>query len=406
MSSPPAKSSFRVLFLIVLADMIGFGIILPILPVYAREFGAATWQITLLFSVYSLCQFVAAPVLGAWSDRIGRRPILIFSQIGSGVASLTLAYATWQLFGHPAGLFVVYAARIVDGISGGNLSAAQAYVSDTVPPEHRAKYMGLLGAAFGTGFALGPAIGGLLGHFNPALAPLASAAFSLTAAVLSYRLLPESLAAPIVHTDGHFTRSLALMRNPILAQINGIWFISMFAFVSAEVVFALFMADTFGFSTWQIGLMFTLAGVVIIGVQGRAIGPLSRRWGEWNVATLGPLIFTAAMALFVLTNAHTALSLLVAATVFNAVGRSLQTPVLSTLISRHAPAGQQGAAFGLFQGFGSLARVGGPATAGWLYDQGHAWPYVMAGGLTLVAGLWTLTLRPRATETAVAVPNA
>ena len=401
---PPSKGAFKVLFFIVLVDMIGFGIILPILPVYARDFDASTLQITLLMSAYSLCQFIATPILGSFSDRVGRRPILIYSQIGSGLASITLAIATYWMTHSMIGLVVVYASRFVDGFSGGNLSAAQAYVSDTVAPQHKSKFMGMLGAAFGIGFALGPAIGGVLGHFSPALAPAVAACFSLTAAFLTFRILPESLKAPVVHPQGHVSRSIALLRNPVLAQINVIWFLAMFAFVTAESVFALFMTDDFHFNTAQVGGMFTLAGVVIILVQGRLIGPLTRKLGEWNLAAAGPFVFTCAMLLFAWATHVPLLWLLVIAVICNAVGRSLQTPSLSALISHHAPPGQQGAVFGLFQGFGSLARVAGPALAGFLYDHKHGYPYIMAGTLTLIAGLWTLGLKASGRASRVAAP--
>ena len=387
------KRAFRVLFLIVLADMIGFGIIIPVLPIYAREFGASNVQATLLLSAYSLCQLIASPLLGSLSDRVGRRPVLMFSQFGSGVAALVLAYATWRLTKSPIGLAVVCAARMLDGFSAGNLSTAQAYVGDTVAPQHKAKFMGLLGAAFGIGFTLGPALGGVLGHFNAALAPLAAGSFSLTAAALSFRYLPESLKEPVVQTESHLKRSLAMLREPVLTQINVIWFLSMFAFVTTESIFALFLTDDFGFDMWKVGLMFGLSGLVIIVVQGRMIGPLTRRLGEWNVATLGPLVFVIGTTLFFLTTRDPVLPLLIVATLANATGRSLQTPALSSLVSHQAKPGQQGAAFGLFQGFGALARIAGPAAAGLLYDHRHGWPYVVAGTLAVITGVWTVMVR-------------
>lgn len=393
--TPTNKSAFKVLFFIMLADMIGFGIVLPILPVYAKSFDASNWQITLLLSAYSLCQFIASPLLGSFSDRVGRRPVLMFSQVGSAMASLTLAYATAYMLHSPAGLAVVYLSRFVDGFTGGNMSAAQAYISDTVAPQHKSKYMGMLGAAFGIGFALGPALGGVLGHFNAALAPLVAAGFSLTAAALSFKYLPESLKAPVVHEHGHFKRTFALLRIPVLAQVNVIWFLAMFAFVTAESVFALFMTDDYGFNTAQVGLMFALAGFVIICVQGRLIGPLTRKLGEWHLAALGPFVFAGAMVLFAFATHMPVLWLLIIAVIFNAFGRSLQTPSLSALLSHIGPPGQQGAVFGLFQAFGSLARVLGPAVSGFLYDHRHGYPYVLACVLTLIAGTWTLILRPK-----------
>jgi MFS family permease len=184
-----------------------------------------------------------------------------------------------------------------------------------------------------------------------------------------------------------------LMRLPTLAQMNLIWFLAMFAFVTAESVFALFMTDDYGFNTAQVGLMFALAGFVIICVQGRLIGPLTRKLGEWNIAALGPFVFAGAMVLFALATHTPVIWLLIVAVIFNAFGRSLQTPSLSALLSHVGPGDQQGAVFGLFQAFGSLARVLGPAVSGFLYDHKHGYPYIMACVLTLIAGTWTLLLR-------------
>ncbi|HEY0009968.1 MAG TPA: MFS transporter, partial [Tepidisphaeraceae bacterium] len=326
-ATPTRKGTFGLLFLIVLVDMMGFGIIIPLLPFYARTFEAGNVQVTLLLSVYALCQFVAAPMLGSMSDRVGRRPILVFSQFGSATASIILGLATALQFENATiGLGIIYLSRIIDGISGGNISAAQAYVSDVVPTESRAKYLGLLGAAFGIGFALGPGIGGVLGHFlGPAWPPFAAAAFALTAGTLAYFRLPESLqksAAP--HAGRQWSRSFALMRRPVLAQLVMVWFLSMFAFVTAEAILPLFLADSFGFGELGVGLTFTLAGVIIIIVQGALIGPLKQAIGEWWIAVIGPLLFTIGMLLYGQAALTPVVWLLIVAVIFNAFGRSLQ----------------------------------------------------------------------------------
>ncbi len=386
---------FWLLFLIVLVDMLGFGLIIPLLPFYALKFNASELQVTLMLSVYSLCQFVATPILGSLSDRVGRRPVLVFSQLGTTSASVILGIATAMHFKDATlGLGVVYFTRVIDGISGGNVSAAQAYVSDIVPKEQRAKYMGLLGAAFGMGFALGPGIGGLLGHFNEALPPFAAALFSLTAATLAYLKLPESLKNPAIAPESggsHFMRSARLMKQPILAQISMVWFLSMFAFVTMESVFALFLKDFFKFGELGVGMTFMLAGVMIIVVQGGLIGRLKDRVGEWTLAVAGPLLFATAMLLYAQSSFAPAVFLLVLAVIFNALGRSLQTPAMSSLVAHAAPSAVQGAAFGLFHGMGSLARVFGPAVAGAIYLKDRAWPpFVLAAGLTIVAAAWTI----------------
>src|SRR5687767_14530129 len=189
--APPPKGALLILFMIVFADLMGFGLIIPLLPFYARQYAASDFQVGLLFAVYSGFQLVASPVLGLMSDRYGRRPVLILSQIGSVIGFLLLAFATHAVWVGPGmGLILVYVSRVIDGISGGNISTAQAYVSDVTTSANRAKGMGLLGAAFGIGFSIGPAIGGLLGHYDPSWPALAAAGFCSIAALLTYLKLP------------------------------------------------------------------------------------------------------------------------------------------------------------------------------------------------------------------------
>ncbi len=394
-SEAKKPSPFGLLFLVVLTDMLGFGMIIPLLPFYARKFEASTFSFTMLLSVAALCQFIAAPILGSLSDRWGRRPVLVFSQLGTVTAGIVLGIATAVHFSNPVlGLSIIYVSRIIDGISGGNMSVAQAYVSDVTSPENKAKYMGMLGAAFGIGFALGPALGGVLGHINPAIPPFIAAALSMVAATLSYFRLPESLKHPIHHEPGwHITRSAKLMRYPILAQLVLVWFVSMFAFVTAETILGFFMMDRYKFNELGVGFVFTVAGVVIILVQGKLIGPLKHRFGEWALAIVGPLCFATAMILYARASATPYIALLVIAIIFNATGRSLQTPTLSSLVSRYAPHGRQGAAFGLFHGMGSLSRVFGPALAGWMYTRNMASPFILGAVLTVISGIWMLVIR-------------
>lgn len=235
--SPPPKGAMAAIFLIVLSDLLGFGLIIPSLPFYARQYHASDLQVGLIFAVYSLCQLVAAPILGMTSDKVGRRPVLIFSQLGSVLGYLVLAVATAKTWGSPlTGLLLVYASRVIDGISGGNISTAQAYVSDVTPPRERAKSMGMLGAAFGIGFTIGPAIGGLLGHFHHSLPALAAATCSFAAAIMTIARLKE----PARHSrEGeteaallfHPKRFLPILKNRMLVQMLGVSFTIMIAFV-------------------------------------------------------------------------------------------------------------------------------------------------------------------------------
>src|SRR4051794_34079692 len=248
----PPKGAMLSIFLIVLADLLGFGVIIPLLPFYARQYSASAFQVGLLFAIYSACQLVAAPMLGLMSDRFGRRPVLLLSQLGSVFGYLLLGWATQHQWINPLhGLIVVYLSRVIDGFSGGNISTAQAYISDVTTGENRAKGMGMLGAAFGIGFSIGPALGGVLGGPGRMSWPaFAAALFSFIAFAQTYFRLPESRRhEPMEETEFwlHPSRFRPILANAPLVQLLMISFFSMMAFVMLEAVFAIFLNDTFGF---------------------------------------------------------------------------------------------------------------------------------------------------------------
>ena len=393
----PPPGALRAIFLIVLADLLGFSIIIPLLPFWARKYDATPFQIGLLFSVYSVCMLIGSPLLGLISDRYGRRPVLIASQIGSMAGFILLGVATTGDWAGPIlGLTLVYLSRVIDGLSGGNISTAQAYISDVTGPKDRAKGMGMIGAAFGLGFAVGPAIGGVLGHFAPSLPAYAAALCSALAAWQTWKFLPESKRH--VHSAEaeawlHPSRFVPILKNGVLMQLQLLFFFSMMAFVMMEATFALFMADEFGYGELAVGLLFALAGVTIAVMQGRLVPKWSKKIGEWPLVILGPLCVTAAMLLLALCGHYPLLLLVIVTILLNAGGRSLQTPTLSALVSHHSDPKQQGATFGLFHMLGSLSRVIGPAVAGLLYTRHHTAPYLLAGAITLAVAIWTIALR-------------
>ena len=416
----PPKGAMLAIVLVVFTDLLGFGVILPQLPFYGRQFGAGDWTVTLLFTAYSGCQLLAGPVLGTLSDRVGRRPVLVLSQLGSVLGYAVLGLAVEGHFANPAvGLAMVFLGRIIDGISGGNISTAQAYVSDVSTGEGRAKAMGMLGAAFGVGFAAGPAIGGLLGEVGPVWPAVAAGGFSFIAAVATYLYLPEShrrAARPTAEAEGvasaaapdHETTAARLpwfhperLRNvphdAAVVQLLAVWFFSMFAFVLADSTFALFLNDTFGFGPGKVGLFFTLAGVVILVVQGGLIGKLTARFGEWPLVILGPGLVALAMAGFAASGASigfvAAMGVLLTAGVVNAGGRSLLGPTLSSLLSKAAPRDKQGVTFGMYGSLGSLARAAGPILAGGLYKLSHVGPFLVGAGIAGGVCVWLLVLR-------------
>jgi MFS transporter, DHA1 family, tetracycline resistance protein len=399
----PPKGALGIIFLIVVIDLMGFGIIIPLLPFYVPGYRESPLKVTLLFSVFSICQFIGAPVLGMLSDRYGRRPVLVLSQVGSAVGYVLLGVATLWKDSNPALMLgLVYVSRVIDGFTGGNISTAQAYVSDVTTRENRAKGMGVLGAAFGIGFCLGPFLGGTLGHYDKAWPAYAAAGLCVIASVLTFLKLPESRK----HTETevvawlHPGRFAPVFRKPVLVQLLAISFFTMAAFVMMESVIGIYLNYTFGFKEREVGYFFGFLGLVIIVVQGRLIGPLTKRFGEWTLAVAGTLFVAAGMLGFIATSWWPILSLLCLAGALNATGRSLQQPTASSLISKFSDPREQGIVFGLYHGLGSLARVLGPVVAGLAYKVTHTGAFAVACGIALVMALWTFVLRQPAPQPA------
>jgi MFS transporter, DHA1 family, tetracycline resistance protein len=394
----PPKGALGIIFLIVLMDLLGFGIIIPLLPIYAQQYHASPLEVGLLLSVYSICQFIASPILGAISDKHGRRVVLVFSQFGSAVGYLLLGVVMqfhWRLPAVALGLF--YLSRLIDGLSGGNVSTAQAYISDVTSEENRAKGMGLIGAAFGIGFALGPSVGGLLAWVHPCLPGYTAAAASFIAMCMSYLRLPESRQHKPTESAAwlHPSRFRPVLANVRLVQLLLIAFLSMCGFVMLESMAALFVSrsDTFNWTARGVGLYFGYLGLIIAIVQGGLIGRLNKRFGDWPLAIVGPIFVAIGMANLVLMRFHPILWLLFLGSTINAAGRSLQSPTLFSLISKQSDPRQQGVVFGLNQGLLSLARSIGPAIGGLIYARSPSGPFALAAGLLMLASLWTGSLR-------------
>lgn len=397
------------IFLIVVIDLLGFGLIIPLLPFYATRFGASPLKVTLLFSVFSICQFVAAPVLGLISDRWGRKPVLVFSQLGSVAGYVLLGWASihhWQNL--TLGLWTIYLSRIIDGISGGNISTAQAYIADVTTARDRAKGMGMLGAAFGIGFSIGPAMGGLLTRLmGPAAPAFAAAGMSLLAAMLSAAKLAE--ARPVAEVESvawlHPRRFMPVLRNPLLVQLNLVWFVAMAAFVMMDSAIALFLKDVFSFGELGLGWYFLFVGAIIVLVQGGVVGRLSRRLGERALCAVG--LLTVAGGCLVTAGAAwwPLLAILMAGGAIHAVGRSLFQPSISALVSRNSDEDMQGASLGLYQGIGTLGRVVGPIIAGMVYARHLTLPWLLGSVLLLGTGMWMVVLHVPAHQVAEAAPE-
>jgi MFS transporter, DHA1 family, tetracycline resistance protein len=371
------------LFLIVFVDLVGFGLVIPLLPFYAVRYGASPQAVTLLLAVYSLMQLFAAPLWGRLSDRIGRRPVLMTSMIASALAYLWLgaADALWMLF----------AARALAGACAGNIAAAQAYIADVTTAENRAKGMGLIGAAFGLGFIFGPALGGFLAGNDPATANLqtpawAAAGLSLVALCGVLFLLRESLAPEErgqAQPQGRIGVILGALRRPVLSRLILVFFLVILAFAGMESTFALWAMAQFRWGPEQVGYVFAYVGVLSAVLQGGLIGRLAQRFGEERLLLAGLVLI--AIGLLVLPFARDIAWLGVAVSGL-ALGMGLTQPSLSSLISRRAGRAEQGSVLGVTQSVGSLSRVLGPALAGVLFgDLGRASPFLWGAGLIAVA---------------------
>ncbi|HWE95035.1 MAG TPA: MFS transporter [Tepidisphaeraceae bacterium] len=400
----PPKGALGTIFLIVFMDLLGFGIIIPLLPFYVKTPQDHPFKVTLLFSLYSICQFIGAPILGALSDRIGRRPVLAFSQLGSVIGYLLLGVATQFHWRHPGTMIaLVYVSRIIDGFSGGNISTAQAYISDVTTRENRAKGMGLIGAAFGIGFSVGPFLGGVLGSVHVSIPAYFAAAFSAVAAILTLIKLKESRVHKPTEAEAwlHPSRFLPVLRRPVLVQLLAISFFLMAAFVMMESTVGLFLNGNrfFHWGAREVGWYFAFIGVIIAIVQGGLIGKLTKRFGDWPLSITGPLLVATGMIGYFGVEHWPAafapaLGLLMLTGALNAIGRSIQGPTSSSLISKFSDPRDQGVVFGLYHGLSSLARVIGPIVAGATYPlMRHTGQFITAGVIAAAMGLWTLALR-------------
>lgn len=393
-TDPARRPALWIIYLIVFADFVGFGIVIPLLPFYVPDFESRPLTVTLLFSAYSICQFVGAPILGALSDRLGRRPVLIVSQWGSASGYILLGLATHLGLSPGLALTLVYISRVIDGFSGGNVSTAQAYISDVTTPATRAKAMGLMGAAFGIGFSVGPAIGGLVGHYHVSYPAYVAAFFAAAAGVLTMWLLPESRTHRSTESSNVFHPSvfMPVLRQPLVAPLIYISALAMCAFVMMETTLGMFLNATFQWEQREVGWFFTLIGATIVVVQGGFVGRLTKVFGEWPLAMTGPVLVSMAMMGLVVVGWMPMVWLLIGVGIVNATGRSLQMPVVSSLISQHSSPDRQGVTFGVYHSLTSMARVIGPVIAGGLYAIHHTAQYVLGSVLLAAAGVWTLQL--------------
>ena len=394
---PKGRSPLAIIFITVLIDLIGFGIVIPVLPLYADRFGASAAVIGMLLGVYSAMTLVFSPVLGHVSDRVGRRPVLLFSIIGSSIGFLVMgfAHALWLLF----------LGRIIDGISGGNISTAQAYIADVTPPEERSKRMGLLGAAFGLGFVIGPALGGWMSRISPEAPFFLAAAMAAANAIALFFVLPESLS------EEHRSKASARPSMTRLFEEQGSWqltavlltiFIATVAFALLTTIYTLFTWHRFELDATHNGNILAYMGIIGAVIQGGLLGRLVRVAGDRRLAVIGTVLLAASLFAFPLTSSVLTLLL---ATSGMAIGNSLATPTLNGLASKCVGPQWQGRVFGVTQSVSSLARIVGPVLGGWLLSRDDAvarvgsylypygrTPFWTGGFIMIVAFMVSLTI--------------
>lgn len=379
------KPSLLIIFLTVFIDLIGFGIVMPLLPIYSSEFGAAGWMNGAIVASFSVMQFAFAPLWGRLSDRVGRRPVLLVSNFGSAVAYAMFGYAS-TLEGQTA-LWLLLVSRIFAGICGANLSVASAYIADVSPPEKRTKSMGLIGMAFGLGFILGPALGsfsaGKFGLSGPGwlAGGICAVNFLFTAFFLVESRKPS--AEPVVHRV-RFAQWAHTFQNRTVAFLIVTYFFATFAFASFEMTIGYILRDNFGYDVQQIGYYITYCGVLSALVQGGGIGPLVKRFGERTLLSMALVI--AAVGLAMLPYVTSQAGLLIALAIF-AAGSGIHRPPLFGLISLLTPSNEQGATMGVSQSASSLARIVAPFFAATLYEYSKALPYLICAVMSLVSGL-------------------
>ena len=373
------------IFLIVLVDILAFTLVIPLLAIYAEHLGASPFVATLLVSVFAVCQLISGPLIGRISDRVGRKPMLIFSQIGTLLGLLVM--------GSASSLWLLFVGRMLDGITAGNLSLAQAFIADNTKPEDRARSFAIIGIAFGLGFFLGPSMAGYVSQYGLHYPFHVAAGLSLLSIIATTVLLPNQppVARPVGADSGPGGERLALtdwgtyaqyFERPVLAGLLLQFLLFGFAFTTFTSGFALFAERTFRwhdhpFTPREIGYLFAYAGFLGIVLQGGLIGRLVKRYGEPTLVTAG---FVAMGVGFLLLGVTDEVPLLVLVSTLVAFGHGVLRPTLTSLLSQSADPSEQGVVLGLSQSLTSVSLVLAPPLGGWLIGLGHlsTWAFVAA----------------------------
>lgn len=382
MASKSKRRALLTLLSVVVIDLIGFGIVIPILPFYAEDLGASATVLGGLIASYALMQFLFAPLWGRISDRYGRKPVILVTLAGTSLCLLML--------GLSSSLVGLFTARILGGFFGANISVATAYISDLAEDHERTRWMGLIGAAFGIGFILGPFTGAVLaprGYGVPLLLASALAAINLLYAAFTL-MEPRKLVESVEEAEaGVAAAKVGVLRNPRVRRLCLLYFLFTFGVTQLEVTFAYFMLHRFGYDAREVGYVLVYMALVMVAVQGGGIRPLANKFGEKKLLLAGGLILAATIAPLPWIPT---VPLLLIPLGLSSIGRGVAHPAMLTLVSEGSTQRNRGAVMGTFQASGSLSRVVSPLVAGALYDLELWSPFVLAALLMLA--VWALAL--------------
>lgn len=380
------RSALAILIVIVFVDLLGFGMVIPVMPLYAERLGASEAWVGVLSAVYALMQFVFSPIWGRFSDRIGRRPVLL--------VSIAMTAVAFTMYGAATSFAVLVASRAFAGLATANISIARAFVADVTTPEARARGMGLIGAAFGLGFVLGPALGGFLSGYSLSLPPYIAAALAAVNGVAAYFVLPEPEERAVRERArrGRFAEFLKEMRVPGIRRLVVVYGVSVLAFSAMEATYALLVTKRYGLELADANYLFAYIGVILVVVQGGLIGRLTRAVGEKALLVAGLALQAAALAALPFAGGTVGLIVVTAPL---AIGSGLSQPALSSLMSRFARSDEQGGTLGIGESAAAIGRVIGPVSGTWTFTNvSIAFPYLWAAALMAVSAVVGAVVRP------------